>query len=154
LTFVNRNKFVYTDRKQIIRLIFYVVHSHLEDVMVQQKGIVGIVFEDGPFDVSKYDRKLDRVMMDYTNNVWPLRCVGLHHCFDSVIMELLMPFLLYMMGPAVRARYRIHPGKYKDGRLSHFADFGINADCLPTHMGGHVEWDCNAWLEERRRQGK
>ena len=152
--FTSRMKFVYSDRKQIIRMLFYLVHSRLEDTAIQQKGFVLIIFEDGPFDLSKYDRKLDRALLDYSNNVWPVRFVGLHHCFDAAIMELLLPFGLYMMGSAIRARYRIHPGKCKDDRLSHFEEAGIGAHCLPTIMGGTVEWDGNKWLETRRLQGK
>lgn len=152
--FTSRMKFVYTDRKQIIRMLFYLIHFRLEDISIQQKGLVLIVFEDGPIDLRKYDRKLDRVLLDYSNHVWPLKFVGMHHCFDAAIMDLLLPFGLYMLGPAVRARYRIHPGTCKGQRLRHFEEAGIGVDCLPTIMGGTVEWDGTMWLETRRLQGK
>jgi len=151
LMFSCRQKFVFKERRNILRLMFYLVNNLLErDMSLQTTGFVVIVFEDGAFDLKKYDRKLDNLMIQYSNEVWPVRFVGFHYCFDSKFQELVLPFGLYMLGKAMRARFRLHPGSRKRHRINDLAEFGITPECLPTIMGGQLEYDVDEFLQDQR----
>ena len=121
---------------------------------MQTTGFVVIVVEDGAFDLKKYDRKLDNLMLQYSNEAWPVRFVGFHYCFDSKLQELVLPFGMYMMGSALRARFRLHPGSRKRTRIQDLGEFGISPDCLPVMMGGQLDMDIEAFLQERRKAEK
>lgn len=89
----------------------------IESESIQKHGIVLIAFSDGPMSTQKFDRKLDRKVIDLLRNSWPARCAALHHCFDSPVFEMIIPFFLFMLGPKMRAHYRMYPGKTKHTRL-------------------------------------
>lgn len=119
---------------------------------VQQKGVVLVVFEQG-FQLTKYDRKLDKLLFHHSSHVWPVRWVGFHYCFDSKLNEIIIPLGLMMMGKTMRARFKLHPGSRLDSRFEALADFGLERKHLPQLMDGTLEFDGNAWIEQRRAQG-
>jgi hypothetical protein len=92
----------------------------IESESIQRHGIVLIAFSDGPMSTQKFDRKLDRRVLDLLHNSWPARFAALHHCFDSRVFEVIMPFVLFMLGPKMRAHYRMYPGTTKHTRLEDF----------------------------------
>ena len=128
------------------------MHVTLEgNVDVQRKGIVLIVFEQG-FQLMSYDRKLDKMLLHHSMNVLPFRWVGFHYCFDSKLNEIILPLGLMMLGKTMRARFQLHPGSRIDSRFEALADFGLERKHLPTLMGGTLEFDGAAWIEQRRAQ--
>lgn len=119
---------------------------------VQRKGVVLVVFEQG-FQLKKYDRKLDKLLVHHSKHVFPVRWVGFHYCFDSKLNELLLPLGLMMLGKTMRARFQLHPGSRLDSRFEALRDFGLEREHLPQLMGGTLEFDGTAWIEQRRAQG-
>jgi hypothetical protein len=128
------------------------VHAILEDEKVQQKGFVLVIFEKG-FSFQKYDRKLDKMMLEHSTKIWPVRFAGFHYCFDSKLNEIILPFVLVMIGKEMRARFKLYPGSRLDSRFEELAEFGILKENLPISMGGGLDFDPVQWLESRRRQG-
>jgi hypothetical protein len=135
-----------------VRLLWYMVHAMLEDERVQQKGFVVVIFEKG-FSFQKYDRKLDKMLLEHSNKIWPLRFSGFHYCFDSKLNEIIIPFALVMLGREMRARLKLHPGSRLDSRFEELAEFGILKQNLPVSMGGSLEFDPEEWLDSRRQLG-
>lgn len=59
-----------------------------------------------------------------------------------------------MLGQEARSRYRAYRGFRRHLRLGMFKECGLPKEVLPTIIGGKVDVDVNAWLEERRAAGK
>jgi hypothetical protein len=121
----------------------------LEDPKVQHRGFVVVIFFNHGFAFDKYDRKLDKMMIDHSNKIWPVRFVGFHICFNSKMTEIVLPFALYMMGKELRARLKIHPGSRLGTRFEELAECGIPRDFLPSSMGGTLAFDFEEWLNQK-----
>lgn len=153
IVFSVKPKWSYRHRDNFRRWAWYVLEAVTENESAQKNGLVCLSFDDGPFSIKKFDRKLEAKMYQLATECFPLRLVAVHHCFDSKVYEILIPFMLYMMGPTIRARYRTHPGKKRHLRLEAFEEMGMPPEILPESIGGKVALDINSWIEERRRKG-
>jgi hypothetical protein len=126
----------------------------LKTLQSRKNGALGLGVDDGPFSVAQYDRKLQNWVIKLASNKFhPIRCVAIHHCLDSKVHEFIIPFMLGMMGPDLRARYRIHPGSRRHERLSAFKEMGLAKEMLPISLGGDQDCDVNRWLEARLEAG-
>jgi len=150
-----RRKWLFEDPKDIGRLKWYLFHVALEDVGVQRNGIILLMYDDGPFELSHFDRKLDKLCLELLTKSLPVRPIAVHHFFNNKVIDFLLPFLLFMMGRELRLRYTHYRlESYGDDRfLGKLEEFGILPAMLPTWVkGGTMEFDAEQWLEERRRE--
>jgi hypothetical protein len=142
------------DWKIMARWIWYIMEAALENPSVQQHGALGLGVYDGPFSIAQYDRKLQNWVIKLASNKFhPIRCVAIHHCFDSKVFEFIIPFMLGMMGPDLRARYRMYPGYRRHERLGAFKEMGLAKEMLPVSLGGAQDYDVSSWLAERQDAG-
>jgi hypothetical protein len=124
----------------------------LEDVEVQRKGIIYIA--GSPRRVAtlqEQDRKFDNLVFSHIRKALPVRVAGVHHYVSSRLLEYIVPITLFIVGPAIRARYRMHMGR-EENVLAELAEYGIIRDILPTDMGGTHDFDYTAWLHQRRAE--
>jgi hypothetical protein len=144
----------YQNWKNMARWMWYVLEAGTENLQIQKNGYIGLEFSDGPFSLAQFDRKLDNNLYKIAVRYLPIRLVALHHCYDSKVYDLVLPFARAMMGKELRARWRIHPGFEKEIRFEKLEEMGIPRDSLPTCIGGTKEFDIYKWIEERRALGK
>ena len=82
----------------------------------------------------------------------PIRVVAIHHFINSYLLEYLVPMLMVLFGPAIRKRYVPHMG-CEEKFLDELAEYGIDRNILPVHMGGKSDFCYSQWLEDRRSRG-
>jgi hypothetical protein len=137
-----------------MRQIWYIHHAALEDVEVQRRGVVYIAeCPRTKSNLLQQDRKLDSIILKHVRHALPVRVVGVHHYLNSSILELFVPLLLPLFGATIRARYRYHLGRSSDEWLAELAKYGIPPQCLPTELGGSLEFSYDEWLGSRQQQG-
>uniref|UniRef100_A0A7S1CZC4 CRAL-TRIO domain-containing protein n=1 Tax=Cyclophora tenuis TaxID=216820 RepID=A0A7S1CZC4_CYCTE len=141
-------------RNNLLRWIWYLAEELLDsDPSVQFKGVVVLSYDDGPYSLEQFDRKLESRLFHFGIECFPVRWVSLHHFFDSKVHEYVLPFLLFMMGPKMRARYRFYPGGLKrHHRLTALDALGLSKDLLPIVMGGKEEFDVMDWIKDQKRK--
>jgi len=130
-------------------------HAALEDVGVQRSGVILLMYDDGPFGLEHYDRKLDKLCLELLTQSLPVRPIAVHHFYDSKMMDFVLPFVLFLMGREIRLRWNHYTLRHynDDEFLGKLKEFGILAAMLPTWVkGGTMEFDPEQWLEERRRE--
>jgi hypothetical protein len=129
-------------------------HVALEDDQVQRKGIVYIVgFPRRVSTLLEQDRKFDSFAFRHVKQALPVHVAGVHNFCSSRLLEFFIPIYLFLAGPAIRARYRLHMGQEEDF-LTALDEYGIKLEALPLDMGGTSDFDYAEWLEQRRAMGR
>eukprot|EP00541_Cyclophora_tenuis_P017470 CAMPEP_0116564582 /NCGR_PEP_ID=MMETSP0397-20121206/13383_1 /TAXON_ID=216820 /ORGANISM="Cyclophora tenuis, Strain ECT3854" /LENGTH=314 /DNA_ID=CAMNT_0004091181 /DNA_START=84 /DNA_END=1028 /DNA_ORIENTATION=- len=154
ILFTAKPKWSYKHRHNLVRWVWYLAEAALEDESTQLNGILVIGFDDGPFSFSQFDRKLESKIMHLGVECMPVRWIAVHHFFDSKVHEMIVPFILFMVGKTLRSRFIIYPGSKRHTRLDKLEQVGMPRDILPKVMGGDDEFDVCEWMEERKAAGK
>ena len=100
-------------------------------------------------------QELDRILTKRSYHLLtyiPLRTVAYHLVaafLSSALTSLFLPYGLWLMGPDLRLRYKLHEHKTDPQARESFAAYGITE--LPFAAGGTLRFDGDAWLSERRR---
>jgi hypothetical protein len=125
----------------------------LEDDIVQKNGIVVIAGHPRrPTTLADQDRKLDSILLRNVRNAIPIKIVAVHHFTNAKLLEYLVPVLIAFFGPTMRKRYVPHAGtEWKF--LEELQKYGIDGGVLPLNMGGKLDFNYSAWLEDRRSRG-
>jgi hypothetical protein len=125
----------------------------MENVQVQQRGIVYIAqCPRTRSNLLEQDRKLDSIILKHVRNALPVRVVGVHHYLDNRLLQTFVPVLLPLLGANMRARYRYHMEHSSEEWLMELSRYGIPAHCLPTDIGGTLEFSYDDWLQARQVQ--
>eukprot|EP00542_Grammatophora_oceanica_P010780 CAMPEP_0194044624 /NCGR_PEP_ID=MMETSP0009_2-20130614/16066_1 /TAXON_ID=210454 /ORGANISM="Grammatophora oceanica, Strain CCMP 410" /LENGTH=293 /DNA_ID=CAMNT_0038689197 /DNA_START=1 /DNA_END=882 /DNA_ORIENTATION=- len=158
LLLATRRKWEFQERFNIGRLFWYLLDNSNtddedDDVQRNNGNVVILMYDDGPFEISHFDRKLDRLCIEVIMGALPIRVVAIHHFFDSRVLDLILPFAFFMMGEEMRIRYQRHRTKQDtDVFLENLEQFGILPGMLPRWVkGGSLDFDSEEWLEARRR---
>jgi hypothetical protein len=125
----------------------------IEDESVQRRGVVIL---DGspwrPTALDDQDRKLDSLCATHLRYALPVRVVSIHHYVSyGKLMKLLVPFILSVIGPSLRQRYKLHTGD-ADSYVTALQKCGISADVLPAGMGGKHDFNYSSWVEDQLRR--
>jgi hypothetical protein len=136
-----------------MRVCWYQLQVALEDDSVQKNGIVIIAGHPRrPTTLAEQDRKLDSILLRYVRNAIPIKIVAVHHFTSAKLLEYLVPVLIAFIGPTMRKRYVPHAGtEWKF--LEELQKYGIDGSILPLNMGGKLDFNYSAWLEDRRSRG-
>mmetsp|Transcript_63133 Transcript_63133/g.186563 ORF Transcript_63133/g.186563 Transcript_63133/m.186563 type:complete len:374 (-) Transcript_63133:611-1732(-) len=138
---VKRNTF---NRRGMMRACWLVMHRAIEDVIVQQRGIIFLGLGYGQLD--QIDRKLDATIWRCIRDVLPCRLVSSQVVVASMSADLIMPNVKFILGRHSRARLREYSGN--DPRfLEKLAALGIGAEGLPSEIGGGWVYD-KRWFEK------
>lgn len=150
IAFSRKPHWKYKHRNNLLRWIWYVLEQALKDPKVQRNGMVLMAIDDGPFTLQQFDRKLESRFYHLLGECLPLRWTAIHHFYDSKVHSYVNPFILFMMGPKMRARYRVYHGAKRHTRLAALEELGLTKEILPPVLGGKD--DTLNWIEEERRQ--
>jgi hypothetical protein len=93
-----------------MRSIFCAAIAVAEDEETQKKGVVLILINAGPNKISDpyASWKVSRVMPSLC-----VRFVGIHYCYDSVVISKMFSLTMMMAGKESRLRFRTHFGESK-----------------------------------------
>ena len=130
------------------RVAFYIAHTMLEDVEIQRRGIVILHAYTPSFSIEHFHRKVHNGVTQALRNALPIRPVGTHIIGNSMVAQLVLPFVLHTMGQEHRYRTRIHFGS-NESVMSDLRNFGITPSMIPSQAGGTLDMDTNEWLEGR-----
>lgn len=141
------------DRRNKLRLFFYMLHCLFEDdAVTQKKGFV--LFSAPPDDIHRrFDRKMAKHGWNALRGSLPVRLAAYHLTVPagSFISMIFLPILFYLMGQDLRNRLVVHRFRLTPWETSmNIEDYGIKKDFLPKELGGTVNFDYDGWLEKRR----
>lgn len=155
IIFTRRPKWSYEHRNNVLRWVWYFADElAASDPATQLKGVLVVGFDDGPFNLWQYDRKLESKLIKMGLGCIPVRWIALHLFYDSKVHEMLMPFLRFMLGKKLRARFITYPGSKRHTRLDRLEQVGMPKEILPTAMGGDDTFDVALWIEDQLEREK
>lgn len=160
----------YREIKNMLRALWYIWMSMLEDEVNQVKGVVAIgyelfrvplqrfdhnnIAEDRDFEMfgaeGGFDRELAREIIRIPLSV-PARPVGYHLCCDSHQWVGILEMIMVTLCKFVRLRMRIHNGSEQECKYALLTS-GMPAECIPVDSCGDLDLtNHNEWIWERER---
>ena len=135
------------------KALWYIIEALREDPTSRSKGVVVIAYDVGStFDMASSSRKLDMGAARLARAV-PTRFVAMHHITDSTILRMIWPFVMFVLGRGYRQRVVDHNHEAPEW-LKGFEHYGISTEDIPQAMGGSLEFNFRAWLNERKDAGR
>jgi hypothetical protein len=159
----------YKSIDNMLRALWYIWMSILEDPMNQKKGVVALGYEVGRAPLDRFDGTEDyeglagfEMASDHTNMNGgfdktlareivsvplsvPARPVGYHLCTDSHQWVGILNMVMVTLCKFVRLRMRIHHGTDQECKYA-LMTHGMPTDCVPVDPDGmmsltnHLEW--------------
>jgi CRAL/TRIO domain len=139
-------------RESGVRAFWYFFHSLLEDEQVQKKGLICINYA-GTLANRNRDPCFARMCVSSLTGCIPIRLSVFHGCHLPPIFRLAARFFMLLIGERMRKRVVAHYGQTQQVLAIMEQKYGIPRSVLPTDMGGDLEMDIMAWLQERRAAG-
>ena len=121
----------------------------LENLTVQQNGVVYIHGLGKENSLTGRNRKIDSLAIHVVRYALPTRVVAVHHIVTSKLIQFVVPFVLYLMGSEIRARYKLH--YYSRDVLDELAPYGIDKSLIPVDWLGEAPSVYDEWLDSRLR---
>jgi hypothetical protein len=121
----------------ILRAIWFAVHEILKDEYVQTSGIVIIFVSPCRFCLKQhFDRKCHNHILRSLRDGLPVKVAAFHILMQNTEVNLVLPNMLHMLGPMIRARVVIHSGWYSQ-TLKRLESYGIPHDLVggPVKLG-------------------
>jgi hypothetical protein len=154
----------YREIDNMLRALWYIWMSILEDPLNQTKGVVAVGYEVGkvplqrfdglegsdhaPFEMHNadggFDKDLARQIVSIPLSV-PARPVGYHLCTDSHHWVGILNMIMATLCKFIRLRMRIHHGSDQECRYA-LMSHGLPTRCIPVDESGvpclkrHMEW--------------
>lgn len=160
----------YREIDNMLRALWYIWMSILEDPLNQMKGVVAVGYEVGKVPLERFDgleesdasssfemynadggfdRDLARQIVSIPLSV-PARPVGYHLCTDSHQWVGILNMIMVTLCKFVRLRMRIHHGSDQECRYA-LMTHGMPTSCIPVDATGQL---ClrrhGEWIENRR----
>jgi len=140
----------HSHRKSMLRVVWYIIHCALEEESVQKRGLIIFSTAQGS-SISNFDLKLDRVYVRHLQQVLPIKWKALHQFTKkNSMVEFFLPHFLYLLGPYMRCRYRLHYIAEDKEHLPELARYGMPREILPTEVSGDLDFDYRVWLTGRK----
>jgi hypothetical protein len=107
-----RKLYTYKDRKNQLRVFWYMMMSTLmDDEDAQKKGVVAVVYSLGPSRMDENDLALTREGARIMQTL-PVRFASLHYCFDDAMLHPVVSLAKLVVGTSTRLRFRDHFGTF------------------------------------------
>jgi hypothetical protein len=160
----------YREVDNILRALWYIWMTILEDPLNQMKGVVAVGYEVGKVPLERFDgleasdeiyfemynadggfdRDLARQIVSIPLSI-PARPVGYHLCTDSHQWVGILNMIMVTLCKFIRLRMRIHHGSDQECRYA-LMTHGMPTACIPVDGTGQLSLDYHLeWIEERRR---
>ncbi|KAL3919718.1 MAG: hypothetical protein SGILL_003614 [Bacillariaceae sp.] len=152
----------------MLRALWYIWMSILEDPVNQMKGVVAVGYEVGKVPLDRFDgvgeeedgfemynseggfdRDLARSIVSVPLSV-PARPVGYHLCTDSQQWVGILNMIMVTLCKFIRLRMRIHHGSDQECKYA-LLTHGIATSCIPVDAESNVTLSFHReWIEQRR----
>jgi hypothetical protein len=152
----------------MLRALWYIWMSILEDPVNQIKGVVAVGYEVGRLPLDRFDglgegdvgfemynadggfdRDLARQIVSVPLSV-PARPVGYHLCTDSHQWVGILNMVMVTLCKFIRLRMRIHHGSDQECKYA-LMTHGLPTGCIPVDSEGNVDLTMHMdWIENRR----
>jgi hypothetical protein len=136
-----------------LRAVWCTTHELLKDDSAQRRGIVILMTSPSKFCLRKhYDRKTFNSILRNIRDVLPVKICAFHMILRNREMDLVLPYLLYSIGPVIRSRFIAHRGSCAQITES-LARYGISRG-LPATIDGDAKDDflCSLHLSPLRQR--
>mmetsp|Transcript_27531 Transcript_27531/g.40462 ORF Transcript_27531/g.40462 Transcript_27531/m.40462 type:complete len:301 (-) Transcript_27531:105-1007(-) len=135
------------ERNAMVRYFWYIVHAALEQSKAgQTRGVIFVAYVK-TVTMSHFDSGLVQVNLN-PKGALPVHLIAFHVCYPPTIFSLAYPILKLLLGSYVK-RVLVHSGTEEDVKTK-MAHYGLTQDKCPTELGGLLELNQEAWLQERR----
>lgn len=145
-----------------VRLLWYVVHSAIEDPShgekIQKNGFIslvsnGVLANDiiAPTHFTTSMVEVTRVFLTDTQEVLPMKGMGFHGFAPNAIVKLFSEHCMMLFGHHLRARFRLYDGTDGDN-FAKLDVYGITPDMVPPELGGTLSFDYSHWLKSKYSQ--
>jgi hypothetical protein len=124
------------------------------DADAQRKGMVILSASRFDFKMEDHDRTFFQRFFQLISCL-PIRTVSYHIVGDFMTKDFtarVMPSVHWLMGTHMSIRHRVHNGFTHQEVKASLAEYGITK--LPTFLGGDIQCDGVAWLQEQRTKFK
>jgi CRAL/TRIO domain len=153
LFYVDFGKFIKTTMavEALVRVVWYIFHTLMEDVEIQRRGIIFIGNMSG-FQLSQFpSQKFLNLLMLSLQDCVPIRMSAFHIVNPPVIVKYLFPLFTIFLKERLRKRFAIHPER--DTKLVNLLlrKYTIPSHRLPTFIGGKHELNMERWINDRYR---
>jgi hypothetical protein len=158
----------YRTTDNMLRALWYIWMSILEDPVNQIKGVVAVGYEVGRLPLDRFDglgegeggfemynadggfdRDLARQIVSVPLSV-PARPVGYHLCTDSHQWVGILNMVMVTLCKFIRLRMRIHHGSDQECKYA-LMTHGLPTGCIPVDSEGNVDLTMHMeWIEHRR----
>mmetsp|Transcript_4392 Transcript_4392/g.9291 ORF Transcript_4392/g.9291 Transcript_4392/m.9291 type:complete len:327 (-) Transcript_4392:489-1469(-) len=141
------------NKKSMVRAVFYLLQSILEEEMTQKRGVVVLAFPQGKkLSDLPGDRANIQEISKHVMKILPLRVAAFHICRPPWFQHLVLICLKLYLGPRLASRIKEHHGSNEEV-LQKLESYGIMKESVPTVLGGDVVLDNESWLEDRKKIG-
>lgn len=158
----------YRTTENMLRALWYIWMSILEDPINQIKGVVAVGYEVGKVPLDRFnglgeeeggfemynaeggfDRELARQIVSVPLSV-PARPVGYHLCTDSHQWVHILNMIMVTLCKFIRLRMRIHHGSDQECKYA-LMTHGLPTRCIPVDAEGNATLSFHQdWIQQRR----
>ena len=134
------------------RAFWYIFHAYLEDVQVQQRGLVCINYSAN-FSLKNRDPLFTRMCISSLQGCLPIRISVFHGCHPPPIYRFVARILLFLIGDRLRKRVIPHSGTNEHVISILENKFNISQNYVPTDMDGNYPLNVPEWMQQRKEAG-
>jgi CRAL/TRIO domain len=151
LFYVDFGKFVKSQMsiEVLLRVVWYMFHTLIDDIDIQQKGIIYIGNAKGHRLSQLPSRSFFKSCTDYTQGCIPLRMSAFHVVNPPTLVKYIFPICSMFFKEHIRQRFMIH--SEREDKLTQMFDtsYNIPSHRLPTSMGGTYNMNLQQWINNR-----
>jgi hypothetical protein len=138
-------------RDSMVRAVWYMIHSALEEVSAQQYGVVFLGYPHNS-KFAQFDRVLVKTIIASIQGCLPIRLAGFHLCRPPSFIAIILPIVKLFMIDRLKKRISIHGGSVENV-LASLELYGIDRMRVPEDLGGGIVLKHDEWLQERKAKG-
>ena len=143
--------------EDIVRVMWYMYHTLLEDIYCQQRGFLYII-NAGNFRMIQNCPSFDylRMTLSYVILSIPVRMSGAHVVNPNAAITVLYPLVAIMLPERLRKRIIVYYQDRSIQQTTHklITKHHINQQQLPTELGGSYAYNKQQWIQQRLQNGK
>lgn len=140
-----------SERDEVVRIMFYHLHTMCERVDTQKNGYVFMVNVSGYDLYTHFDRILSKRCLSVLNAV-PTKLKAGHYCGgrrNSAYTTVAGPVLAFIIGKRIRMRKIFHRGSDQEV-IAELSEYGLGAEHVSVDKGGMVsQRDLLDWIDRR-----
>lgn len=134
------------------RVLWYIFHAYLEDVQVQQRGLICINYSAN-FSNKCRDPQFSRMCFGSLQGCLPIRISVFHGCHPPPLYRFVARILFLLLGERLRKRIIPHCGTNEQVNNTLRNKFDIPLEYIPSDMGGNLSLKMMTWIQDRREAG-